>query len=158
MIYVDAFRRYLRLLRLWLKRALYRNHVVEHKYGGIHLKVELHDPDAAGWYDHDWDPLTELEFLRKHGLRPGARVFDLGAHQGVVAMQLAHIVSPGEVIAVEGNWYNAARARRNMEINGLRNIRVIHAVVAAELGKMFLVKVPMHVLQKGEQRAVRCAR
>jgi FkbM family methyltransferase len=133
----SATRKYLRLLRIWLKRALYRNRVVNHIYGGIPLKVELHDPDSAGWYDHDWEPLPEIEFLRKHGLKPGARLFDLGAHQGIVAMQLARIVEPGEVIAVEGNWFNAARARRNAELNSLSNLHILHAIAAAEPGNLY---------------------
>ena len=133
----SALRKYLRLLRVWLKRALYRNRVVNHIYGGIPLKVELHDPDSAGWYDHDWEPLPEIEFLRKHGLKPGARVFDLGAHQGIVAMQLAHIVAPGEVVAVEGNWFNAARARRNAELNGFSNLHVLHAIAADKPGNLY---------------------
>lgn len=132
-----AIRNYLRLLHIWLKRALYRNRVVNHIYGGIPLRVELHDPDSAGWYDHDWEPLAEIELLRKHGLKPGARVFDLGAHQGIVAMQLARIVKPGQVVAVEGNWFNAARARRNAELNGFQHLQVIHAIAAAESGDLY---------------------
>lgn len=133
----SVLRKYIRLVHLWLKRACYRSRVVNHIYGGIPLQVELHDPDSAGWYDHDWGPLPEIELLRRHALKPGARVFDLGAHQGVVAMQIARIVEPGEVIAVEGNWFNAARARRNAEINGFRHLHVLHAVAAATPGNIY---------------------
>lgn len=58
-------------------------------FGGVRLQVALADPLAAEWYDRDWPELPEASFLRRRSLRPGARVFDLGAHQGVAALHLA---------------------------------------------------------------------
>ena len=59
---------------------------------------------GAGWYDHDWPELPEIALLKQHGLRPGARVFDIGAHQGVVALMLSKTVGPeGFVLAVEAS-------------------------------------------------------
>lgn len=79
-------------LRSWRVRRLirtYRPHVVEHTYGAERLKVYLADPMAQGWYDSDWPELPELARLRQSRLRPGARVFAVGAHQGVVAAMIA---------------------------------------------------------------------
>jgi len=115
----------------------YPTHVVEHRYHGFPLKVYLSDGLAAGWYDNDWEPMVELEFLQKHRLVPGARVFDCGAHQGVVAMMLAKIVGPdGSVIAVECMEHNCKAARRNAELNDLKQIQVIHAGVADVVGEL----------------------
>ncbi len=60
---------------------------------------------AEGWYDHDWvDVMNEITLLRKSRLKVGARVFDIGAHQAVVALLLSRTVGPtGEVIAVEAD-------------------------------------------------------
>jgi len=84
-------------LRTWWLRRLIRRfsaRVVTRTYGAGSLRVHVGDPLAEGWYDHDWDELPEIAALRQTRLRPGALVFDLGAHQGVVAMMLAREVGP----------------------------------------------------------------
>jgi FkbM family methyltransferase len=84
-----------------------------------------------GWYDHEWPELREIELLRKHRLKPGALVFDLGAHQGVVALILARIVGPaGKVIAVEASRHNADAARKNVKLNGAEQCTVLNAAVS----------------------------
>jgi len=117
--------------------AAYPRRVVRHHYGGIELAVELADPLGAGWYDHDWEVLPEWRLLIQHGLRPGARVFDLGAHQGVVALVLAEAVGPrGQVVAVEPNPHNVRQCFRNRELNAMPWIEVVQAAVAAEEGTL----------------------
>ncbi len=74
----------LRMLRLRYSLATYRRRRVRHNYGGYEMELELVDPMGEGWYDHDWPTLPEITFLKQHRLRPGARVFDIGAHQCVV--------------------------------------------------------------------------
>ena len=122
-----------------LRRVIadYPARTVSHAYGRHTLSVRICDPLAAAWYDNDWPDLRELRFLRGHGLHPGARVFDLGAHQGVVAMMLAREVSPnGGVIAVEATPHNAAIARENAALNGLsQHITVLNALVARTAGQ-----------------------
>jgi FkbM family methyltransferase len=114
-----------RRLRMWLQRrkleremAAFPRRVVEHRYGDVTLKIELADGLAAGWYDHDWGALPEVDLLGRNRLRPGARVFDIGAHQGVVGLILAHRVGPaGQVVLVEPNGHNVAVCARNIELN-----------------------------------------
>ncbi len=84
----------LRMLRMHHMRASYQRRRVRHNYGGYELEVELVDPMGAGWYDRDWPELPEIALLKQHGLRPGARVFDIGAHQCMVAMMLSKTVGP----------------------------------------------------------------
>jgi FkbM family methyltransferase len=111
--------------------------VVEHTYGGHRLKVYLTDPLAQGWYDHDWPPLPEVLELQKGRLRPGALVFDIGAHQGVVAAMLAMQVGPtGRIVAVEANAHNCRAAVRNRELNGLTQIEIVHAAVVDRPGRI----------------------
>jgi FkbM family methyltransferase len=110
---------------------------VRHIYHGFPLELELVDPLGLGWYDHDWPELRELELLRKYRLKPGALVFDLGAHQGIVALVLARIVGPaGKVIAVEANRHNATAARKNMELNGAKNCTVVNSAVSNVSGTL----------------------
>jgi FkbM family methyltransferase len=111
--------------------------LVTHTYGGLPLRVELADSLAEGWYDRDWPPLPEIALLRTGALRPGACVFDVGAHQAVVALMLAHAVRPGgRVIAVEGSAHNALLARRNAALNGAADVTVVHAAAAAAPGRL----------------------
>jgi FkbM family methyltransferase len=125
-------------LRAWRVQRLianYRCRTVEHVYGSGTLRVYLSDPLAQGWYDHDWAELPEIAALRRSTLRPGARVFNIGAHQGVVAMMLAREVkTSGLVVAVEPNPHNAACARTNATLNVMDQIAVVEAAASDRTG------------------------
>jgi FkbM family methyltransferase len=116
--------------------AAYPARLVSHDYGGWQLQLELADPLAEGWYDHDWQEPKAIGFLRERGvLRPGATVLDLGAHQAVIALMLARGVGPsGRVVAIEAEPHNARMAERNRELNGAENLTVLHAAGAAAPG------------------------
>lgn len=127
-------------LRMWrtdYTRAHFKRRRVRHSYGGYELEVELVDPMGAGWYDHDHPELPEIALLKQHGLRPGARVFDIGAHQCVVALMLAKTVGPhGFVLAVEASPENCQAGEQNRKLNGIENCRVLHAAGAAKSGTL----------------------
>lgn len=111
--------------------------MVAHRYGGVDLTICLSDPLAQAWYDQDWETLPEIELLRQGQLRPGSRVFDLGAHQCVVALILADVVGPsGQVIAVEAGSHNFAAAKRNRDVNGAQQLEVLHAAVGDTCGEL----------------------
>lgn len=100
--------------------------------------MSLQDPLAEGWYDHDWGPQAEIDMLCRGRLRTGARVFDLGAHQAVVALILSRIVGAGgEVVAVEAECHNVRVAQENVRINHAGNVRVLHAAAAGQPGRLF---------------------
>ena len=121
-------------LRLWrLRRSIdaYSPRVAKHRFGGVDLRVSLRDPLAAGWYDRDWETLSEIAELGRHRLRPGARVFNIGAHQGIVALMLHEAVSPGgHVVAIELSAHNARIAEENRLLNGVAGVTVVNAAVA----------------------------
>jgi FkbM family methyltransferase len=124
----EPLRRALRRLAV----ARFRAYDARHRYAGRELVVHIADPLGQGWYDHDWNLGTEVALLQQRGrLREGARVFDVGAHQGVVALMLAGIVGDtGRVVAVEAVAHNVRVARRNAEANGCRQLVVEHAAIA----------------------------
>jgi FkbM family methyltransferase len=127
----------LRMLRQRHMLASFERRRVRHVYGGYDLEVELVDPMAAGWYDHDCPELPEITLLKEHGLRPGAKVFDIGAHQCVVAMILAKTVGPqGSVVALEASQENFQAAQQNLKLNRIDNCRVLHAAGAAQSGTL----------------------
>lgn len=128
-------RRQIQKYRLARHLASFDGRIVEHSYLNYNLKVSLRDNLAVGWYDHDWAAMPEVEFLKRSHLKAGATVFDIGAHQGVVAMVLARIVGEsGMVIAVEGTRHNAEVALENCQINRIHNVHVKHAVGADQAG------------------------
>jgi FkbM family methyltransferase len=117
----------------------YRPRIVRHTYGNHDLTISLEDPLAQGWYDRDWRQLAELDFLAEH-LPRGARVLDLGAHQGVVALMLARTVDPGVVIAVEAEPHNARVADTNRRLNEATNLTIVNAAVAERNGTVFFAE------------------
>lgn len=133
--------------RIWTKLRVarvqwgirhYKTRLVQHTYGSFPLDIWLADPMAQGWYDHDWPELAEIELLKRYRLRPGARIFDLGAHQCVVALMLAKIVGPGgRVVALEANPHNATIARRNRDLNDAPQLEIVEAAVAEKSGTLY---------------------
>jgi FkbM family methyltransferase len=112
--------------------------VVEQRYGRHRFRVSLRDPLAEGWYDHDWDEPPELGFLISKGLTSGALIFDLGAHQGVVALMLGKLAGDqGRVVAVEALPHNARLARENVALNGVSNVEILNAAAADHEGDLF---------------------
>jgi FkbM family methyltransferase len=111
--------------------------VVEHEYGGLRLKVMLADPDGTTWYGRDWPRLPEVQLLARSRLRPGATVFNVGAHQGIVALILAgEVGASGRVVAVDPNPVNVELIETNARLNGASQIRVIAAAVAELCGTL----------------------
>jgi FkbM family methyltransferase len=80
--------------------------------------------------------LHELEVLGQRVV-PGARVFDLGAHQGVVGLMLAHRVGPaGEVVLVEPNPHNFQMCGRNAGLNNMSWVKCVQAAVGNQEGTL----------------------
>jgi FkbM family methyltransferase len=139
----EPIRREIHRRRVRWKTRTFVPRQVTHRYGDTRLRIAIEDPLADGWYDRDypWSELPDVAVLRNHGITAGATVFDLGAHQGMVALVLADLVGPsGTVIAVEAERHNAAVARRNVALNGAENITIIHAAAAAECGSVRLTE------------------
>lgn len=116
--------------------AAYPTREVTHTYGNHRLRIRLADPLAEGWYDHDWAEPTAISFLRERQvLSEGASVFDLGAHQAVIALMLAREVGEqGRVLAIEAEPHNARMALANRDLNEASNLTVLHAAGAASAG------------------------
>lgn len=119
----------------------FRPRVERHVYGGHMFSVAIEDWMAKEWYGDDFDAPKEFALLSGRGLKSGGLVFDLGAHQGVVAMLLANEIGPGgRVIAVEASLRNAELARRNAAMNGMTNIDVIHAAIVFQEGPVLFTQ------------------
>ena len=126
----------IKMAKYKLETWTFPRHVVSHRYGPYQFDINIHDRVAKEWYDKDWDLPPEIEFLSHHGLKRGALVFDLGAHQCVIAIMLAKQVAPhGRIVAVEANKHNVGIATRNLASNRVTNVDVLHALVSSAVGK-----------------------
>lgn len=123
-----------RAVRDMVKRLGFRARTVEHYYSGHRFKVRITDPMAELWYDKDWPALPEIKFLKRGRLGPGARVFDIGAHQAVVALILSR--ESREVVALEPSDHNFNVARMNRSMNSADNLVLIRAAISDRVGKI----------------------
>jgi FkbM family methyltransferase len=126
----------LRMVKYRMDLATFPRRVVSHRYGGHNLHMNIHDRVAGEWYDKDWSLPPEIEFFAHDQIPRNGRVFDLGAHQCLIAMLLAReLVPDGTVVAVEANQHNADIAKSNVELNSADNVEVIHGLVSKTSGK-----------------------
>src|SRR5580698_3297117 len=106
-------RSYPRLLWAKFSYLTFKSRIICHRYGAYQLTMEVIDAESARWFDRDLDELPDLGFLSQHRLIPGAKVFNIGANQGLLAMLLAKVVAPGGFVwAIEPNIRKANAARR----------------------------------------------
>jgi len=110
----------------------FKPYQVRRSWAGYPFDLWISDPTSESWYDHDSPEISpEMSFLAQHRLRPGATVFDCGAHQCVIAMVMAKFVgATGKVIAVEASPHNYETGVRNCRVNDAGNVTVIHAAVS----------------------------
>ena len=115
----------------WTLRR-FRPYQVRRTWAGYQFDLWISDPTAKSWYDRDSPEIPpEMSFLAQHRLRPGATVFDCGAHQCLIAMILAKFVgATGKVVAVEASPHNYEAAIRNCRLNDASNVEVINAAVS----------------------------
>lgn len=118
-------------------------YTIKRTFYGRECQIYIADPMGQTWYDgsQGGDPNTkdsiEIELLRSNKLKPGARVFDLGAHQSVVAMKIACLVGEqGHVVAVEANPHNARISQKNQEINQLKHLVIVPAAISDKPGEL----------------------
>ncbi len=115
-------------------------YVTKRRFYGQEFQIYIADPMGKGWYDGPPpknEEAIEITLLRQGKLKSGARVFDLGAHQSVIAMKLAAVVGKtGQVVAVEANPHNARVSQKNQELNQLHQLTVVPAAIAAKPGEL----------------------
>lgn len=143
-----------KLKTAWIQHQIktFQPRQVRHYYANVELEVYLGDPISALWYDRDWlDFNVDLELLAQRRLRSGAVVFNLGAHQAVVALVMEKIVRPhGLVVAVEANRHNCEVAEKNFSLNSPECLKIVHAAVAARSGTIRFSKDLVGRVESGD--------
>jgi len=127
------------LLRRWpragrrldeLKRLIPRHLWVRVQSGlskGMWMQLRL--PGEAGYWRGTHEP--DVQNAISAVVRPGAVVYDIGAHVGSLALGTARLVGDlGRVVAFDGDPENVVRLRGNSSRNGLgERLQVVHAAV-----------------------------
>jgi FkbM family methyltransferase len=84
---------------------------------------------------------AHLSELFGHLVKPGDRCVDVGANIGVHTVRMARLAGRGgEVIAIEPDPDVVRRARRNVALNRLSNVRLVHAAASERAGQMRLYR------------------
>jgi FkbM family methyltransferase len=104
-------------------------------------KIFLSGRNAPSWgfvdsVLHDqYEPETKA--LLGSLIRPGMTVFDIGAHVGHYTLLAARIVGPtGRVYAFEPEPENFALLKRNVELNGYKNVTCVPKAVSDRSGTL----------------------
>lgn len=133
----SSLARQLRAAKSRLAVALFRPYQARHKYAGFDLAVNITDRVGRSWYDRDWEELPEHTLLKTLKLKPGAKVFDLGAHQGVVSLMLSRMVGEtGSVVALEPGQHNFETAVKNKLTNEAHNLILVCAAASDRSGEV----------------------
>ncbi len=107
---------------------------------GLRLEVDLANPMGQAVYYRGAHEPALADFLERT-LRPGMTVIDVGANIGEVSVLASALVSPGgRVVAVEVSPTTLPRLKRNLALNGARNVDVVESAVADVDGH-----VPFHL-------------
>jgi FkbM family methyltransferase len=129
--------RHLRRVKSYVAVCFFHPYVARHQYAGFDLNIHITDRTGRLWYDHDWEELPEHTLLRAHRLRPGARVFELGAHQAVVALMVSRMVGEtGSVVALEPGQHNFETAVKNKQANAANNLTMLCAAATDRSGEI----------------------
>lgn len=113
--------------------------IIRHTYLDEPIDLVVVDELTTGWYGRDWPAAerAEFAFLATLGIPETGRVFNLGAHQGLVALLLKRKLVPrGSVLAVEMDRTNAAACNRNFALNGNAGMSAVHAAVLDRPGRV----------------------
>jgi FkbM family methyltransferase len=120
-----------------LRRRYRPRKTIRHHYLGEELKILVVDDVTEGWYGRDWVPEERQEFLffRDLGISASGLAFNIGAHQGIIALLLKRkLVPQGRVVAIELDKLNADACNENFRLNGEANIIAVHAAISDHCG------------------------
>lgn len=116
---------------------IFKRRTVKHKYSGEELEIYLQNPVSESWYDSDWIRL-EINFLRRHINLKGSTVFNIGAHEGIIAIIFSKLVSEkGKVIAIEMDSKHSKVANINCSLNNANNLKIINSAISNSSGRIF---------------------
>jgi len=125
--------------RIKLRRRLHKNHKLLLRFGDCAYLCRISDINT----------LIEMYDLKEYQKEPhfmpkvGDLVVDVGANIGEYAIWAAKVAGPqGRVIAFEPNPHAISLLRRNVTLNGLKNVTIITKAVHAKKGTVKIYTCP----------------
>lgn len=129
----------LRLSLLYRIRALPSPLVMRYRWvAGLRLELRLENELGRSLFIDGTIEPNEFALLGLV-LEPGMTFVDVGANEGLFTLLAASRVGErGRVIAIEPSSRELARLRRNLELNGFANVKVVATAVADVAGQAAL--------------------
>jgi FkbM family methyltransferase len=123
-----------------LARSIGKNTMVRsvHNY---RLHLDTHDPGLSRTLFLFGKREIDHYLMLQSTLRPGMNILDIGANIGYYAIMESIAIGPsGKVLAVEPVSSNIKMLNRNIDLNSIPNIDVLHGAVSSHTGtaKMFM--------------------
>lgn len=119
----------------WLGSRYREGSVTTIRYGlAAGLRWRRHHRYVNAYWLGTYEP--EVQEALATLVRPGMRVFDIGANAGFFSVVLARLVGPdGEVVAVDPDPANLESVREQAQLNPELRLTPVHAAVGAHLGR-----------------------
>ena len=90
-----------------------------------------------------WEP--NLTKWTQERLRPGDTFVDVGANVGYYSLLASKkVTETGQVIAIEASPAITEQLKRNLDLNGTTNVRVVNAAASDRVGTIALYRGPSH--------------
>jgi FkbM family methyltransferase len=119
--------------RIFVDSLNFSPFTIEREVAGEKYNFYIGSALGKSWYNSKIDNSYEMEFVRRHLLKPGAVVIECGAHHGAQSILLSRWVGPqGKVVAVEPMPENVSILNKNIEINRLSNVIVVEKAVGRQ--------------------------
>lgn len=124
------------VFRANLAKRFWRRRFLERRVNNYRLLLDLQDKGISRTLLLFGTREREHKYILEKAIRPGMRVFDIGANIGYYAiMELGLLGSSGELVAIEPSLSNVALLKKNLALNGYGNVPIIEAAVSDQKGE-----------------------
>jgi FkbM family methyltransferase len=120
------------------QQSSFRPYVIHTQSEGEEFDFYVGNELAKEWYDTGCpDSRSEMGFIRDHLIQKGSLVVECGCNHGFTTLLLSKWVGDqGKVIAFDANSENVAIARKNMELNEIKNVEIHVDAVGNQIGTL----------------------
>jgi len=123
---------------LWQKRSQFHPYNITKTIQGESFTFCIGDNTGELWYRGEQGSVyEELAYIRDHMLSPNDLVFDVGSHHGLHTICMAR--HSARVISIEPNPHNVSILKKNIQLNGLKNVTICQIAVGESTGKITLL-------------------
>lgn len=121
-------------LRIALARATGRRYLLREVHD-FRMLLDARDPGISHTLLLFGTRERDMREMLQAALRPGMTILDIGANIGYYVLQEARLVGrSGHIVAVEPSPSNIQLLRKNVELNGLRNVTVLAGALSDRVG------------------------